>query len=290
MRYLLTLLYCLSFLPTYSQHKSQLVVNINDIETNKVSVDILDFTAKKVVKSESSIVRNKTAELNMLVPHPSNYASISLVHKGKRYSSKFVLDSGWSKMKVEIGTGSTLKILNVRVPWSQELDAYNATFKLPKNFTEQPYGSNAKLGKSFLSAPSALLFSKDSAICVYVGRMQIDTTTATKIKYKRFGFSTDFNHNYIRAAISQTDTNKKAITHLPQSEVRKMFNADDVITYDVIIWKYNDFLGKYNRCTAYVIHKEDRCDISLFFFYHESTEAASLKSIRKNYRLVKFKD
>lgn len=96
------------------------------------------------------------------------------------------------------------------------------------------------------------------------------------------------NDQYKSEVKSKIDSTHNKLTYFNKDYTQKTFNADVAGIYDFIpIYPYHN---KYTLCKIVFIHKQDRADLEMFYFYNKESEAKINKFITDNKVMIKFKD
>ena len=170
-----------------------------------------------------------------------------------------------------------------RVAFRERLDEQKLNYEVPKGY-EQLYRSyNAMMGTILLSGTRHQLRALKDSVFIYFAIFPIDTTTAYINKMKKFGFRPKINVNYLQTG---SDTLKYPITRNAPGVTRKKYNADVSGYYELPLKvSYNN---QYERCRVAFIHKQNRADVTLYFFYTRASAASVEKHMKKVLKKIKF--
>jgi thiol-disulfide isomerase/thioredoxin len=91
----------LSF-PCYGQYSYHLEVNTSTLNESKAYFYLLDNNGIHDIKKDSGIFKDNRIHFNGQLNQPSNFARISVVSSGKRMYVDFVIDSGKSRINLEL--------------------------------------------------------------------------------------------------------------------------------------------------------------------------------------------
>jgi|GEM_PF-5455109 len=160
-------------------------------------------------------------------------------------------------------------------------------YRLPNGYNETFKDINARMGGIFLSASMCQLQTHEDSILLYIAIQHIDTTKATYNKLKSWGLERDVNKNYLNL---NTDTVKHPIIHFSARYSRRKFNADDSGMFELEYPLKYAYRGIYTKCKGIFIHKNDRCDIKLYYFYTDKSAVNLKKNIRRSYNVLRFKN
>jgi len=163
----------------------------------------------------------------------------------------------------------------------------NIEYRLPKGYKEIFKDINARMGSIFLTASLCQLKVPGDSILLYIAVQHIDTTKVTYNKLRSWGLERDVNKNYLELNI---DTMKYPIIHFSKRYSRKKFNADDSGMFDLKYPVQLAYRGVYSKCKGIFIHKSDRCDIKLYYFYTDNSEENLKKHIEATYKILRFID
>ena len=139
------------------------------------------------------------------------------------------------------------------------------------------------IGPILLSSSDYQLRSLKDSVFIYFDIFAVDTTMAYINKMKKFGFSSNENVNYLQTG---SDTLKYPITRNPSIVSRKKYDADVSGYYELPLEGL--YKNQYGKCRVAFIHKENRADIILYFFYTPASAASVEKHMKKVLKNIKF--
>ncbi|ATP58422.1 hypothetical protein CPT03_19120 [Pedobacter ginsengisoli] len=160
-------------------------------------------------------------------------------------------------------------------------------YRLPNGYNETFKDINARMGVIFLSASMCQLQTNDDSILLYITIQHIDTTKAMYNKLKSWGLEFDVNESYLNL---NTDTIKHPIIHFSAGYSRRKFNAHDSGMFELEYPLQYAYRGIYTKCKGIFIHKNDMCDIKLYYFYTDKSAVNLKKNIRRSYNILRFKN
>jgi len=157
----------------------------------------------------------------------------------------------------------------------------------PKGFKQVYKAETALIGKLRLSSSKHQLESFSDSLVVYFTLDGIDTSLSRKKRLKILGLEfLDPNKNYLKTS---SDTLKNPINHYSRELALKTFNADAAGTYDIPLT--GAYRGKYQKCKVLFVHKENRADLCLHFFYNSDVSDKKLaKHINTLSKQIRFLD
>lgn len=156
----------------------------------------------------------------------------------------------------------------------------------PKGYNQIYMDENARVGKLIFSGSDHRLESLSDSLVVYFILNYVDTTLAVKKATKLLGIDIDPNRFYLKTS---SDTLQNPINHYSQKKALKIFNADAAGTYDIPLT--GAYRGKYGKCKVLFVHKENRADVYLHFFYNPSVSDKKLtRHINTLSKHIKFLD
>lgn len=164
-------------------------------------------------------------------------------------------------------------------------------YKKPEGYTEIfNWYQSAALGKSLLSSPDLQLIDVDSTTLIYVAILTLDTNNATIKNARKWGLLQNLNTSYLSRVGNSSDTVQTPVRHFTKEDARKKFNADAAGISDVTIWKRNEYKGRYDKCKALFLHKENKCDVFIYYFYMNKRQEPIEREIRKTSQFIIFKE
>ncbi len=170
-----------------------------------------------------------------------------------------------------------------RVAFHKELDDLKIIYDIPNGYEQLYQPSNAIIGSILLSGTRHQLRALKDSVFIYFTTLAIDTSIAYFNKMKKFGFIHNTNENYLK---TMSDTIKYPITRNSSIVSRKKYNADVSGYYELPLkGRYNN---QYEKCRVAFIHKENRADITLYFFYTPASAASVEKHMKKVLKRIKF--
>lgn len=156
----------------------------------------------------------------------------------------------------------------------------------PKGYELLYDSHNARLGTIILTGSRHQLKAPKDSVFIYFANLDIDTSTARTEKLKKFGLYHDPNQNYLKVA--SRDTGNNPIAYDSRSSSLNKYGADRSGTYDMTLPEpYKD---QYRLCKTLFIHKENRADVWLYFFYNPGSAKKLHKHIAKMSKRIKFLD
>ena len=170
-----------------------------------------------------------------------------------------------------------------KVAFRKTLDKQKITYHVPDGYEELYRPHNAIIGSMLLSGSRHQLRALKDSIFIYFTIEPVNTTTAYLDKMKKFGFSPNTNVEYLK---TQSDTLKFPINRNSSMVTRKKYNADVSGYYELPLkGLYNN---QYEKCRVAFIHKENRADIILYFFYTPRSAASVKKHMKKVLKKIEF--
>jgi len=154
----------------------------------------------------------------------------------------------------------------------------------PKEYEQLYIGQNAQIEMILLTASWHQLKASKDSLFVYFTALEIDTTKASAEKLKKFGLYSDPNKNYLK---TNSDTLSYPVKYDPRDFTLKKYSADRSGTFDLSLPKR--YKNEYTFCKVLFIHKDDRADIKLFFFYNSIDPDKLEKHIKRIADHIKFK-
>ena len=153
----------------------------------------------------------------------------------------------------------------------------------PKQYTKSYLSYNAIIGPMLLSGTRHQLEDTKDSIFVYFTIDEIDTSQKYISKMKRFGIPWDMNKNYLK---THSDTLKYPIVRNSQTFTKRRYNADVSGYFELPLQQI--YVDKYQKCRVAFIHKENRADIILYFFYNPDNRAIVRKHMNRVLKNIKF--
>lgn len=177
----------------------------------------------------------------------------------------------------------SVKVEETEAAFYSLLKGGKVDYKVPKGYKKIFIAQNAHIGTILLSGSRHQLDNQKDSIFMYFSFDRIDTAEAYISKMKRFGFGWDMNKNYLQ---TQSDTVKFPIKRNSTSFTKNKYNADVSGFYELPLKKL--YKERYSKCKVAFIHKENRADITLYFFYNPNKAATVSKHMAKVLRNIKF--
>ncbi len=130
----------------------------------------------------------------------------------------------------------------------------------------------------------------DISICMSMMNLKLISDSINRL----FDPKADKNTSYLRLIHFAADTINGKIIFLPKNYVKTFLHADDAIMYKVnmSITKpgTEKYRNKYDSCKEVLIHKNDRADIMIYYWYNESSAAKIDECIEKTKAMLIFKE
>jgi hypothetical protein len=105
---------------------------------------------------------------------------------------------------------------------------------------------------------------------------------------KKLAPKADPNKNYLRYIELEADTTKEKVVFYSREYCRKKFNAD--VGAKFCMTNNRLFRGKYPYCEVVILHKENRSDIMLLYFYTDESREMLNKIIKQTAGMLRYKD
>jgi len=96
------------------------------------------------------------------------------------------------------------------------------------------------------------------------------------------------NETHLSYIKSEADTAKYNVVYYTKKYCKKKFNSEFGAEYQLRCNRL--FREKYPYCRVVVVHKKDRCNIFLSYYYTDKSEKQVKKCIRKTAGLIKYND
>ncbi|MGY4383469.1 hypothetical protein ACVWYN_000488 [Pedobacter sp. UYP24] len=170
-----------------------------------------------------------------------------------------------------------------RIIFRKQLDQQKITYNVPDGYEQLYRPHNAMIGPILLSGSRHQLRALKDSIFIYFSIDVVDTTMAYFNIMKKFGFIHNTNENYLK---TRSDTLKYPITRNSLMVTRKKYNADVSGYYDLPL--EGRYINQYGKCRVAFIHKENRADITLYFFYTPASAASVEKHMKKVLKKIEF--
>lgn len=165
----------------------------------------------------------------------------------------------------------------------ETLEQQKIAYIVPNGYEQLYRPHNAIIGPILLSGTRYQLRALKDSVFIYFAIFPIDTTGAYLNKMKKFGFNPNTNVEYLK---TRSDTLKYPIIRNSSIVTRKKYNADVSGSYDLPLdGLYNN---QYGKCRVAFIHKKNRADITLYFFYTPSSAASVEKHMKNVLKKIKF--
>lgn len=105
---------------------------------------------------------------------------------------------------------------------------------------------------------------------------------------KRLAPNYDPNKNYLHYTELRADTTKEKVVFYSKEYCRKKFNAD--VGAKFCMTSNRSFRGKYPYCKVVILHKENRSDIMLLYFYTDESRKELDRIIKQTAGMLRYKD
>ena len=181
------------------------------------------------------------------------------------------------------GQDSTNIELENMAKFNLSLTTVKIAYVPPKQYKKSYLSYNAIIGPMLLSGTRHQLEDIKDSIFVYFTVDGIDTSEKYISKMKRFGIPWDMNKNYLK---THSDTLKHPIVRNPSTFTKNKYNADASGYFELPLQQI--YANKYQRCRVAFIHKENRADIILYFFYNPGNSAIVQKHMNRVLSNIKF--
>ena len=153
----------------------------------------------------------------------------------------------------------------------------------PRGYKSLYKSYSASTGTFLLSASRHQLQAQKDSVFIYFAIIDIDTSQALSNRLKKFGFNVDVNRNYIQGV---ADTLMYPIFQDPMQLSISKYNADRSGTYDVQLKL--PYKRQYSNCKVMYIHKENRADILIYYFFNSESASKLSKHIKRISQRIRF--
>jgi hypothetical protein len=174
--------------------------------------------------------------------------------------------------------------------FSQKNEKFNArlaTFDISYNKPEGYIESdsileliNGAIPNRFGSSYYSLTSKKDSIVICFQFNGPIDTSSILSGFPGNDGRPFDPNKNYIPY--------KTRYEIFPAVYTTRVYNADVSGMYDFVPFKNESAIGGYNKCKVIFIHKNNRVDLHLFYYYNKGSEEKVKRHIKETKGMLRF--
>lgn len=160
---------------------------------------------------------------------------------------------------------------------------FNIQYSMPKGYLESDSSriiynkSEHRIGNSIYR----LISKRDSIVIFFIFNGPIDTSKRLTGFIGVDGKPFDPNKNYRPF--------KTEYTTFSDSYTTKIYNADVSGTYDLQVSEKNHILNSGEKCKVIFIHKDNKVDIELFYFYNKSSEPQLNKHLKRTRKMLRFK-
>ncbi|WP_449435666.1 hypothetical protein [Pedobacter steynii] len=164
------------------------------------------------------------------------------------------------------------------------LEMFNIQYSMPNGYLESDSSlviynkSGYRVGRSVYK----LIAQKDSIVILFRFNGPIDTSKNLTGFIGVDGKQFDPNKNY--------RPSKTEYTTFSNSYTTKIYNADVSGTYDLQVSEKNHILNSGEKCKVIFIHKDNKVDIELFYFYNKSSEPQLNKHLKRTRKMLRFKN
>ncbi|WP_146151347.1 hypothetical protein [Chitinophaga niastensis] len=167
------------------------------------------------------------------------------------------------------------------------IKAVNLVYKKPAGFVEVypelPYFAGNRI------VPDAFDYElqsekSDITICVSI----MDLTSINDAAIIKFDHEADKNANFIRKIRLYADTLHDQNFFFPEKYVKQTFHASDAAIYKLN--NTTSYRNKYPFCKVLSIHKKDKTDIEISYFYNENSKPYIKQCITQTQEMLTFKE
>ncbi|PSL44704.1 hypothetical protein CLV51_10576 [Chitinophaga niastensis] len=167
------------------------------------------------------------------------------------------------------------------------IKAYDLVYNKPAGFVEVypelPYFAGNRI------VPNAYIYElqsekSDITICISV----MDLASINDSAIIKFDPMADRNANFIRKIRLYADTLHDQNFFFPEKYVKHTFHASDAAIYKLN--NTTSYRNKYPFCKVLSIHKKDKTDIEISYFYNESSKPYIKQCIKQTQEMLTFKE
>jgi hypothetical protein len=165
-----------------------------------------------------------------------------------------------------------------------ELHRLNLNYNPPPGYRLSYVPHNAQMGRILLTESRHQLASLKDNVFVYFTEFPITPRKKIDKGHEKFGLhDNDENRNYLAI---YSDTLVHPIMYHSRKFSRRKFGAERSGTYDLPLPR--PYRGGYWFCKTLFIHKQDRADIVLYFFYNPGSANKVDKHITTLSKRIRF--
>ncbi|MBB6130584.1 hypothetical protein [Mucilaginibacter lappiensis] len=165
--------------------------------------------------------------------------------------------------------------------------AIGAVYKCPVGFreldtTERFMPGNRILLDSFVQELEGK--KDDIMICFAVANYKL----FNEVRIRKYSPNYSKNDEYKNRIKSKIDSSRYSFTPYKREFTHKVFNADTAGIYDFV--PQDPYRNRYPLTKIVTIHKQDRADIEVFYFYNEKSKNRINKYIADTQGMIQFQD
>jgi len=167
--------------------------------------------------------------------------------------------------------------------FNARLTAFDISYTKPEGYVESDSILeliNGAIPNRFGSSYYNLTSKKDSIVICFQFNGPIDTSNILSGFPGNDGGSFDPNKNYIPY--------KTRYEIFPAVYSARIYNADVSGMYDFVPFKNESAIGRYDKCKVIFIHKNNKVDVHLFYYYNKGNEKKVKRHIKATKGMLRF--
>jgi len=166
-------------------------------------------------------------------------------------------------------------------------ESLKINFTPPKNFIVVDCDNYYRPGNSMLlnSFFYELQSTSDSIIINFT---ILDLSHVNDSLKQRISPSNTFSKNldFLQSTQTEADVKENKLEFYADAESKKVFNADNALSFK--LRNSNPYKNRYPYCQVILLHKKDRADIWVYYWYNYSSKPKLESTIRQTKGILKF--
>ncbi|MEO8853933.1 MAG: hypothetical protein ABI359_09145 [Ginsengibacter sp.] len=167
---------------------------------------------------------------------------------------------------------------------------YNGlVYNAPKDFIETIPDNNYREGNDFiLSSFQNELTDEKGDIIIDFTYFDLSRMTDSLMHIQRYkSKSTTMNLSFLRGIEIESDIENEKLLFLSNNEADEYYNADNVVIYKLN--NENAYKRKYKFCKVVLLHKKDKADVYMYFWYDARSKNKVDEVIDQTRNMLRFK-